>query len=143
MTVRIKGRHVHVYAIIDGQTQVGSFTKVESFSGKPDATIEKSEFLGEAFAEGDLEMSGHDFNFTIHEADTKAIDYWDNLASQFEAGQQLPEVSIVVVTNYLDPSVPAKTETYEEAVLKHDERSFASKKDYVKNMFSGFAPRKK
>lgn len=139
---RIKGRHVHLYAIIDGKTQVGSFTKVESWSHKPDAKIDKTEFIGQAFAEGDVEMSGHDFSFTVHEEDTEAMDYWDNLASKYEAGQQLPDVAIVVITNYLNPAVPAKTETFQECVLKHDERNASSKKDYVKNMFTGFAPKK-
>lgn len=138
---RIKGRHVHVYAIVDGQTQVGSFTKVESFSHKPDMSIEKTEFLGQSEAEGDIEHSGEDFNFTIHEEDTAAIDYYNDLVRKFSSGQLLPNVSMVVITDYLNPAIPSKTQTFQEAVLKLDERSFGGKKDYVKNMFTGFSPK--
>lgn len=140
---RIKGRHTSIYVVVDNQTQIGSFTKCESFSAKPDATIEKTEFLGQPVAEGDLEHSGYDLSFTIHEEDTAAIDYWDKQVQKFETGQQLLPVTIVAITTYLNPAVAAKTETFEEVVLKHDERSFGGKKEYVKNMFTGFAPRKK
>jgi hypothetical protein len=98
--------------------------------------------MGQAEAEGDIEHSGYDFNFTIHETDTKAIDYWGNVVSLFSAGKPLPDVSLVVITNYIDPSIPAKTETLQEVVLKLDERAASSKKDYIKNMFTGFAPNK-
>lgn len=142
-TSRIKGRHRSLYFSVEGATKIGSFSRVVNFSHKPDATIEKSDFLGEDASDGDLEINGHDVNWMIHQEDAKAIEYWEGVVRKYGARIRLPSLQMVVITTFLNPAIPVKTQTFSEGVVKLDEDAASGRKDWLQATFSGFFKRMK
>lgn len=142
MSQRAKGLNTSLVVVLDGKEQAGSFTKCESFEITPDAEIKKSDFLGESTSDGDMQHHGYDFKFTIHEQDKNAIAFYSKVAAASEAGTLLPEVDVMAITQYPDPSQGVVTEVLHECVIKLDSASSSGRKEYKKNSFSGFAKRK-
>lgn len=142
MSQRAKGSNTSIVVVQNSQQQVGSFTKCETFEVTPDAEIKKSDFLGESTSDGDMQHHGYDFKFTIHEQDSKAIAFYNNIAAASEAGVLLPDMEVMAITQYPDPAQGIVTEILQDVVIKLDSRAFSGRKEYLKNAFSGFAKRK-
>jgi len=137
MSTRIRGQEVTGQLVVDGKLLLGSFAKMESFSWKPNADLNASDFVGETTSEPDLQHHGYDFDFTIHELDNQAAQIYLKLVAALEAGAVLPAINFVVIKSYRDPSVPLTTLVFQDVKLKLNSQDIGGRKDYVKNAFSG------
>lgn len=134
---RIRGQEVFVQLVVDGDLKVGSFAKVENFKLTPRADLSDSSFLGETEDEPDVMFHGWDFSFSIHEADNKAIEVWNQILAALTAGTVLPTINVVVIKKYRDPGVKPVVQTLQNCKMKLDSQDAGGRKDYVKNAFSG------
>jgi hypothetical protein len=137
MAQRIRGQEVTVMLVVDGNQQVGSFAKTERFKWNPMADLESSDFVGESTSEPDVQHHGYEFSFTVHQMEGNALAVWQNIANQLAAGGVLPNVSLVAVKKFRDPSLVPETVVFQRVALKLDDEDVGGRKDYVKNGFSG------
>jgi hypothetical protein len=138
MADRIRGEEVSLQVVLDGVLQAGSFTKVENFKFSPLTDISQSSFLGESEDEFDLQHHGYDMSFTIQSMDNAAVDnILMPLVSALKAGDVLPNVQLIAITRYRDPSLPIKTNTFKTVKLKLDSSDSTGRKEYIKSSFSG------
>lgn len=137
-----KGLHRTLGLVLDGVQQVGSFTKVNSFTATPDAEIKKSDHLGEAESEVDMMHHGWNFQFGIEEQDSAAARAYERIVAAASAGTALPRIDIIEIRAYVDPSLQVETFIYQECVLKLDSDESSGRKEYNKSMFSGACKRR-
>lgn len=138
-----KGLHRTLALVVDGVQQVGSFAKARSFEANPDASINKTDHLGEAESEVDLMHHGWDGKFTIEEEDAAAAKVYEKYVTASAAGTTMPRVSLMEIRRYVDPAIKPETFLYEEMVLKLDSESSSGRKDYNTASFTFAAKRRK
>ena len=134
---RIRGQETTLQVAINGQTQDGSFAKVENFKWNPRQDLTDSDFVGETESEPDIMHHGFDMSFLIHEKENGAVDnVLQPIVDALTAGLPLPSVTLTFIKRYRDPSVPTKTLVFQNVKLKMDSQEASSRKDYVKTAFS-------
>lgn len=138
MADRIRGLETTVQVVVNGVLQAGSFAKCETFKWEPMQDLPETDFLGEAESDPDFRHDGYRFNFTINEKDNFAVDnVLVPLVSAHTSGLPLPDVTLVFIKKYRDPSIPVKTLVFQKVKLKMDSQDVSGRKDYVKTSFSG------
>lgn len=138
-TLRSRGEEVSVQVIVDGAQQSGSFTRVMDFKLTPREDLVDTDFLGETASQVDRQHHGYDFSFTTHESDNAAVNLLLSLVNQEANAQPYSQVTLVVIKKYRDPSLQPATLSLEECVVKLDSQDFGSRKDFIKNQWSGKA----
>lgn len=134
---RIRGQETTLQVSIGGQTQEGSFAKVENFKWNPRQDLTDSDFVGETESEPDIMHHGYDMSFTIHEKDNSAVEnVLLAIVDALTAGLPLPRVTMTFIKRYRDPSIPTKTLVFQNVKLKMDSQEAGGRKDYVKTAFS-------
>lgn len=117
----------------------GSFTKVRNFSITPRIDQTEEPYLGEDFDDLDQQLHGYDFEFTVDELDSQAIDFMNLIA--FKEANKLPPPVITASVTYIyrNPDIQPRTETLIECILKPAERSMGGRKEYIQNSYEGKA----
>lgn len=134
---RIRGQETTLQVAINGQTQEGSFSKVENFKWNPRQDLTDSDFVGETESEPDIMHHGYDMSFVIHEKENGAVDsVLLPIVTALTAGLPLPPVTLTFTKRYRDPSIPTVTLVFQNVKLKMDSQEAGSRKDYVKSSFS-------
>lgn len=96
--IRAKEARFELYK--DGVRVGGSFSTAHDISIKPDATIAKKRFTGEARARGDLDVVGYDVTFKTEKSDHIWSDLWNEIEEAEANGLDLPDISIVMTYAY-------------------------------------------
>jgi hypothetical protein len=138
-----KGLHRTLVLVVDGVQQAGSFAKARSFEATPDASIMKTEHLGESESEVDLMHHGWDGKFTLEEEDAAAAKVYEKYVTASADGTTMPRVSLMEIRRYVDPAILPETLLYEEMVLKLDNETASGRKEYNLASFSFSAKRRK
>ncbi len=105
--IRAKEGRAELYK--DGVRQGGSFSTIYDISVKPDASITKKRFTGEARARGDLDVVGVDCSFKTEKRDHLWSDLWQAIQEAEENGLDLPDISIVITYAYRGGGGAVKT----------------------------------
>jgi hypothetical protein len=105
--IRAKEARAELY--VDGVRKGGSFSTIYDISVKPDATIAKKRFTGEARARGDLDVVGQDVSFKTEKRDHLWSDLWNEIQEAEANGLDLPDVSIVLTYAYRGGGGAVKT----------------------------------
>ena len=135
MSQRIRGQEATVQIIVDGDLKGGSFARVTDFSLTPRSEITETDFLGEVEADLDFAHHGYDFEFTIHEEDTKARDLLFQIVQAEADREEHPAVNVVVTFAYRTGT--SSSIVLQNCYVKLDSLSVGGRKDYVTNKFSG------
>jgi hypothetical protein len=138
MPGRIRGQETTLGVVINDVLQFGSFTKIESWSVTPRTDLTESDFIGETESEPDVMHHGFDFTFVTHEMENAPVSYVKTLVAANATGQPMPNVRVVIVKKYRDPSIPSVTMTLSGSLrLKLDKHESSDRKGYIKNTWSG------
>lgn len=137
MSQRIRGQEATIQVIVDGDLKGGSFAKVTDFSLTPRTDIMETSFIGELEDDLDIQHHGYDFEFTIHEQDSKARAVLLDIVAREAARTAHPAVNIVVTFAYRSSSEPSSTVVLQNCFMKLDSISIGGRKEYVTNRFSG------
>lgn len=137
MSQRIRGQEATVQIIVDGDVQRGSFTKVTSFNLTPRTDISETPFLGEIEDDLDIQHHGYDFDFEVHQQDSKAYDLLQSIVDREQNRLPHPNVNLVVTMAFRSVSEPSKSFVLEQCFMKLDGLGFGGRKDYVTAKFSG------
>lgn len=136
--MRNKGkRSVKFYFSVDGAQIAGSFSEAKDFNYKPDATIDELTFIGDPETKYETDIKGHGFEFSHYEKDPEGAKLWDKIVSQYADGSPQPTISLTVLTDYVDPALPPRTEVFSGVALKCD--SVDVPDGYVMRKWSGKA----
>lgn len=138
-----KGLHRTLVLVVEGVQKQGSFAKARTFEASPDASIMKTEHLGESESEVDLMHHGWDGKFSIEEEDAEAAKVYEKYVAASADGTTMPRISLMEIRRYVDPAILPETFLYEEMVLKLDNETAAGRKDYNLASFSFAAKRRK
>lgn len=134
----IRAKEARVRITVDGVALGGSFATVHDISVKPDATIHKKRFTGDARAKGDIDVNGWDVSFKTEKRDHLWMKLWGLIEQAELTGQPLPDISMDVTHKYRDGSGILVTDTLSgDFVLKMDENSIP-KDNYHLVSWSGF-----
>jgi hypothetical protein len=118
--IRAKEARADIY--VDGVRIGGSFTTIHDISIKPDATISKKRFTGEARARGDLDVMGYDCTFKTEKSDHLWSDLWQQIQEDEANGLDLPDISIIVTYAYRGGGGLVKTVTlHGDPAMKMDD----------------------
>ena len=137
MSQRIRGQEATVQVIVDGDVKKGTFTKVTNFNLTPRTDIQETPFLGEIEDDLDIQHHGYDFDFELHQQDSKAYDLMQTIVVREQDRLAHPNVNIVVTLAFRSLSEPSKTFVLEQAFMKMDSMGFGGRKEYVTAKFSG------
>lgn len=137
MSQRIRGQEASLQVIIDGELQVGSFTKVTNFNLTPRTDLVETPFLGEVEDDLDIQHHGYDFDFEIHYQDSKAFALLQKIVAREQDSLAHPNVNLVVTLTYRSLLEPSLTFVLEKAFVKMDNLSFGGRKEYVNSKFTG------
>lgn len=130
-------RSIKVYFSVDGAQIAGSMQELESFNYKPDAKIDELVFIGDPESQYETDVKGHGFDFVHLEKDAEGAKVWDSIVTKYTTGQAQPTISMTVLTDYVDPSVPNRTEVFSKVAMKVDSVDVGD--GYVKRKWSGMA----
>lgn len=135
---QIRAKEARADLYINGVKVQGSFTTIHDISIKPDVTISKQRFTGQARAAGDIDVVGYDVSFKTEKQDTQWSDLWNSIQSAEENGLDMPDVSIVMTYAYRGLGAVVSTITlHGNMVLKMDEDS-VPQSGYQANSWTGF-----
>lgn len=134
--IRAKEANVQIY--VDGVRLGGSFATVHDIEVKPDATIAKKRFTGEARARGDIDVMGWDISFKTEKRDHLWYDLWQLIQDAERNKRPLPDIAMAISYQYRDGSNVRRTETLSgDLVLKMDTNSIPVN-GYQGNSWTGF-----
>lgn len=134
--IRAKEGRCEIYK--DGVRLGGSFSTIHDITVKPDATIAKKRFTGEARARGDLDVMGQDVSFKTEKRDHLWSDLWDEIQEAEENGLDLPDISLVLTYAYRGGGGAVKTVTlHGDMALKMDDDNIPQS-GYQGNGWTGF-----
>lgn len=134
----IRAKEAKVQLAVDGVRLGGSFATIYDISVKPDATIAKKRFTGEARARGDLDVVGYDISFKTEKRDHIWWDLWNLIQDAERNRRPLPDIVLTVSYGYRDGSGIIKNVGLSgDMVLKMDEDSIPQN-GYQMNQWTGF-----
>jgi hypothetical protein len=137
MSQRIRGQEATIQVIVDGDVKRGTFAKVTSFNLTPRTDIVETPFLGEVEDDLDIQHHGYDFDFEVHQMDSKAYDLLQTIVGRERDRLEHPNINIVVTMAFRSVSEPSKTFVMEECFVKMDSLGFGGRKEYIAAKFSG------
>lgn len=138
MSERIRGQEQTIRFIVEGTPRAGSWLKILDFEERPDQEIKKTGFLGEPTNDGDIQHSGFDLSWTLHELDAEITEFLSETVRREENHEPPQKVRVQVMTRYRDPAQPTRQRTYYAGVVKVDSDSFRGRTDYVEIKMSAF-----
>jgi len=142
MSTRIRGQEVTLRVTVDGVTLAGSMLKVVDFTATPRSELTESPMLGELEDDIDIQHSGWDMSWTIHERDAVALDLMDSIIRREQDGDQHPQITITVIRAFRDPGVANRVHVYHQCILKSDSENVGGRKEYNTVPFSAKARRR-
>jgi len=137
MSQRIRGQEATIQVIVDGDLKSGSFAKLTSFNLTPRTDLVETPFLGEVEDDLDIQHHGYDFDFELHQQDSKAYDLLQTIVEREQDRLIHPSVNLVVTMAYRSVTEPARTFILEKCFMKLDSMGFGGRKDYITAKFSG------
>lgn len=135
----IRGSEVTVRFSIEGQPQGGTFQRIEDFSVTEKSDISELDFMGKARTEFDYQLHGYEFSFTGAMSDAAGLNFMELLSEREKARLAYPNVTMVVIHTFRDPSQRPIIHTYKNVVMQTESVEFGSRKEYVKQKFKGMA----
>lgn len=136
--MRNKGkRSVKFYFSVDGNQLGGSPAEAKDFDYTPDASIDEIELVGNPETEYETEVKGHGFSFNHYEKDPEGAKLWDLIVENYATGKPQPKISLTVLTDYIDPAIPPRTEVFSKIAMKCDSLNVPA--GYVMRKWSGKA----
>lgn len=144
MSARIRGQEAVISFSVSGLGLLaGSFANVKDFTATARTDLVEEGYLGETFDDVDVQHHGWDFSFTVDEEDDTSMNYLRDLMDNEENTVAPNTVTMTVQMNYREPGVQAKLLTFSDVVMKVNELSFPSRKEYINTSFEGKAKRLK
>lgn len=142
MSERIRGADIFLKIVVDGTPLDGSFTKVTKFMAKPRATITETGFVGEPVDDLDTQHHGWDLSWGIHNLDSKAVDFYDDLVAREENHTQPQNIQVHVQYNYRTPGIQNKYLVYYGVKAIQGDEGFNGRKDYIETSYEAKATRR-
>jgi len=135
---QIRAKEARAELYVNGIRLGGSFSTIHDISVKPDVTLSKKRFTGQARAAGDLDVMGMDVSFKTEKQDTIWSDLWQQIQNAEENGLDMPEIEMVMTYAYRGVAGVVSTITlHGDMVLKMDEDS-VPQTGYQGNSWTGF-----
>lgn len=118
----IRAKEARAQITVDGIRLGGSFSTIHDISVKPDATISKKRFTGEARARGDIDVMGYDISFKAEKRDHLWWQVWKLIQEAERNRKPLPDIVLTLTFGYRDGSgVQRSVGLSGDFVLKLDE----------------------
>lgn len=134
----VRAKEARASITVDGIRLGGSFSTIHDISVKPDATLQKKRFTGEARARGDLDVVGYDISFKTEKRDHLWSQLWDLIQDAEANARPLPDIVITISYKYRDGSqIMHSCALSGDLVLKLDEDN-VPKDGYQMNSWTGF-----
>lgn len=140
--MRNKGkRSIKFYFSVAGQQIGGSMLEAKDFTSTPDASIDELTFVGDPSTHYETDVKGWKFSFSHYEKDAEGAKVMDTIEQKFASGEPQPTITLTVLTDYIDPAIPPRTEVFGEIAMKVDSVDVSD--GYVMRKWSGAASTKK
>lgn len=120
---------------IDGKLVRGSLFKVLDLKVSPDQTNEESNFLGETEADYDFQHNGFGLAWNTRVEDAASIDLLESLIQRDANQEAHPDIEIMIIYKFRDPSIPTKVIAYHDVFMKFGEEGFGGRKEYLVTSF--------
>jgi hypothetical protein len=132
----IRGAEQQLRLVIDGQTQEGSWLRVNKFTHTPKVTEVQTGYVGEEYETNDQMMHGHHLTFSFNQMDDVQLDFILNLQKRADSHTRPPDVQIIVKEAYRDGSSVSNILFSRNGVLSPTSRGGAGQKEYVAGEWS-------
>ena len=139
MSLKLRGQEVTLRISVDGVTQQGAMFKATNWSAKPRMDLKEDDYLGEQETDLDIQHNGWDLEFSVDNIDTTALDIIDQIIENERLHVAHPDITIVAIYNFREPTARAKAYTYHGVFLKADEEGAGGRKEVHKTKFTGKA----
>lgn len=134
----IRAKEARIQLTVDGIRLGGSWSTIHDFVAKPDATITKKRFTGEARSRGDIEVNGWDLTWKTEKRDHLWSRVWKLIQDAEQNSRPLPDIVMTVSYRYRDGSGIVNTTSFQgDMVMKMDENSIPVN-GYQGNSWSAF-----
>ncbi|HND52967.1 MAG TPA: hypothetical protein PLV92_11240 [Pirellulaceae bacterium] len=130
-------RSIKFYFSVGGAQIAGSMAEAKDFNYTPDASIDEVTLIGDPETKYETDIKGHGFSLTHYEKDAEGAKVWDSIVTAYANGDPQPDISLTVLTDYVDPSVPPRTEVFSSIAMKCDSLDVGD--GYVMRKWSGKA----
>lgn len=135
MSARIRGQEITARVAIDGQTQDGSFFKIEELTITPRQDLVEKDYLGELESDLDFQHHGFDVSFSVDNQDEKTLDLLTTIIDRETTQTKHPDVTLTVIYTYREPGASNRVEVFQEGFIKVADHGFPGRKEYVKTRY--------
>jgi hypothetical protein len=137
MSAKQRGQEATIRVQVDGQTQEGSFFKVNDFKVTPRTDLNEKDYLGEQETDIDIQHHGFDLSWSVDNTDSKTLEFLSTIVDREANHERHPSITVMVIYAYREPGASDKTEVYRSVFIKVAEQGFAGRKENVKTSFEG------
>lgn len=135
--LRMRGKEGTCRLSLDGQPMVGSFLKLKDWSVTPREEVTEDDFTGEPETDIDFRHDGIDFKLTTHIVDQSGVNFLRDIALRDRTRLAYPRLTVVIIMAYREPNVSAQSIVLPRSIMKMNELSNGSGKDYMTTSFEG------
>lgn len=136
-SLEVRGSSQKIRISFGGVIQATSFKNIINFKETPKYDKKVVQRVGEKRDAENVQIRGYNLTWSLYEEDAACQAALEQIQAAYDAGQPFPDVTITVITTYLNGVVSATA--YHPCTATPDDRDNAGATELIKWSWSAFA----